>query len=544
MTTLMLTGEPLTIEQVVAVACDGRRVELARPAVERLTAARALIERIVAEKQVVYGVTTGFGALSKVHIPTEHLSDLQHNLVRSHAAGVGAPLPPQVVRAMLVLTAASLARGASGVRPALVEALLGLLNHGVVPLVPSRGSVGASGDLAPLAHIALVLIGEGQAIVLAKPVEDKETRRQGDKESWQADALSPGLPVSWSPGLVGGRWSVVGGAEALARAGLKPLRLEAKEGLALLNGTHMMAGMGALLLRDTWRLLRVAEVAAAMSLEGALGTHTALDPRIHALRAQPGQIACAARLRALLHGSELPQSHRDDPRVQDSYSLRCIPQVLGAARDTLAHVERVITNELAAVTDNPLLFAEDGAVLSGGNFHGQPLATALDLLAITLAQIAGFSERRSFLLLSAWEPEMHLTPFLTPQPGVQSGLMVAQYTAAALVAEIRALAQPASIGSLPTSAGMEDWNSMGATAALQAQQALDLARAVVAIELLCAAQALEQHRPLRSGCGVEGAYERIRARVPALIADRPPAPDITALSRMIAEGEFETLPEG
>lgn len=337
---------------------------------------------------------------------------------------------------------------------------------------------------------------------------------------------------------------MVDGAEALAWAELKPLRLEAKEGLALLNGTHVMAGMGALLVRDAWRLLRAAELAAAMSLEGALGTHAALDPRIHALRPQPGQGACAARLRALLHGSELPRSHRDDPRVQDPYSLRCVPQVLGAARDALAYVEQVIANELASVTDNPLLLVENGEVLSGGNFHGQPLATALDLLAIALAQIAGFSERRSFLLLSAWEPEMHLAPFLTPEPGLQSGLMVAQYAAAALVVEIRALAQPASISSLPTSAGMEDWNSMGATAAVQAQQALDLARDVVAIELLCATQALEQHRPLRSGRGVEAAYERIRAAVPPLIADRPPAPDIAALSRMIGEGAFEGLTDG
>jgi len=341
--------------------------------------------------------------------------------------------------------------------------------------------------------------------------------------------------------VIGGQWSVVSGAEALALAGLEPLQLEAKEGLALLNGTHLMAAMGALLLHDARRLLHAAELAAAMSLEGALGTHTPLDPRIHALRPQSGQRICAARLRALLRDSELPQSHRDDPRVQDPYSLRCVPQVLGAAHDALAYVEQVVANELAAVTDNPLVFVEDDAVLSGGNFHGQPLATALDFLAIVLAQIAGFSERRSFLLLSAWEPEMHLTPFLTPQPGVQSGLMVVQYTAAALVAELRALAQPASISSLPTSGGMEDWNSMGATSALQAQQALDLARDVVAIELLCAAQALEQHRPLRSGRGVEAAYERIRARVPILAADRPPAPDIAALAQMIGEGLFEDL---
>jgi histidine ammonia-lyase len=526
MTTLMLTGEPLSISDVVAVARAGRRVALAPQAIERIERARALVETIVAERQVCYGVTTGFGALSKVSIPTERLGELQHNLVRSHAAGVGAPLPADVVRAMLLLTAASLARGASGVRRAVVEALLALLNNDITPHVPARGSVGASGDLAPLAHIALVLIGEGQTI-------EPRTKNQ-----------EPGSRITSSAdSVLGSRFSVLSGAEALSHAGLAPLALEAKEGLALLNGTHMMAGLGALLVHDAWLLLHSAEVAAAMSLEGALGTHSALDPRIHALRPQPGQSACAAHMRALLHGSELPSSHRDDPRVQDPYSLRCIPQVLGAARDALAFVEQVIANELGAVTDNPLLFAEDNQLLSGGNFHGQPLATALDVLAIALAQIAGFSERRAFLLLSAWEPEMHLTPFLTPQPGVQSGLMIVQYTAAALVAEIRALAQPASIASLPTSAGMEDWNSMGATGALQAQQAIDLARNVVAIELLCATQALEQHRPLRSGTGVEAAYDRLRARVPALTADRPPAPDIAALARLIEEGGFERLTE-
>jgi histidine ammonia-lyase len=517
---LILTGAPLTIADVVAVARERRHVALAAQAVEQIAASRALVERIVAEGQVCYGVTTGFGALSKIPIPAEHLGALQHNLVRSHAAGVGAPLPPDIVRATMLLCAASLARGASGVRPAVVEALLALLNQGVVPLVPSRGSVGASGDLAPLAHIALVLIGEGHTL--------------GD---WRLET------GDWPANLQSLISNLKPGAEALAQAGLAPLQLKAKEGLALLNGTHLMAAMGALLHHDALLLLHAAEAAAAMSLEGALGTHAALDPRTHTLRPQPGQQECAARLRALLRGSQLAPSHRDDPRVQDPYSLRCIPQVLGAVRGSLAYVEQVVANELGAVTDNPLLFADDGAVLSGGNFHGQPLATALDLLAIVLAQIAGFAERRTFLLLSAWEPEMHLTAFLTPQPGLQSGLMVTQYTAAALVAEIRALAQPASIASLPTSAGMEDWNSMGATAALQAWQALDLARQVVAIELLCAAQALEQHRPLRSGAGVETAYERVRAHVPPLLADRPPAPDIAALANLIAAGAFEEIGE-
>ncbi|HEU4326037.1 MAG TPA: histidine ammonia-lyase [Roseiflexaceae bacterium] len=500
MTQLMLNGEPLTVDDVVAVARGGRRVALGAEAAAQVRAARSLVEQVVAHGRPVYGITTGFGALSRVTIPRRELSDLQRNLIRSHAAGVGAPLSADVARAMMLVAAASLARGASGARPELIAALLDLLNHDITPHIPSRGSVGASGDLAPLAHMALVLIGEGEVLT----------------------------PHGRAPA-----------SEALAAAGLRPLPLEAKEGLALINGTHLMAGAASLLLHDAWQLLYAAEVAAAMSLDGALGTHAPLDPRIHALRRQPGQQHCAARLRALLDGSALPASHRDDPRVQDPYTLRCIPQVLGAARDTLAYVGQVVGAELGAVTDNPLLFPDDNAILSGGNFHGQPLATVLDLLTIAVAQIAGFAERRTFLLLSAWEPEMHLPPFLTPQPGLQSGLMVAQYTAAALVVEIRALAQPASVASLPTSGGMEDWNSMGATAALQALQAIEMARNVVAIELLCAAQSLDQHRPLRSGQGVEAAHARIRAAVAPLHADHPPAPDIEAISRLIGEGAFD-----
>jgi histidine ammonia-lyase len=309
MTTLMLTGASLTIADVVAVAREGRNVALTESAGARIMAARALVERIVAEEQVVYGVTTGFGSLSKVHIPTNHLSELQHNLVRSHAAGVGPPLPPDVVRAMMLLAAASLARGASGVRPAVVELLLDMLNCGVVPLVPTRGSVGASGDLAPLAHIALVVIGEGQAAI-----ENEELRIENEE----------GYATHSQFSILNSQF--LSGSEALARTKLTPLRLEAKEGLALLNGTHLMAGMGALLLHDAWVLLRAAESAAAMSLEGALGTHVALDPRIHALRPQPGQAACAARLRALLRGSAIPHSHRDDPRVQDPTRCAASPR--------------------------------------------------------------------------------------------------------------------------------------------------------------------------------------------------------------------------
>jgi histidine ammonia-lyase len=511
--TILLDGSPLSIPQVVQVARQQQPVELAPSARAKVEHTRQFVEQLIAKHSINYGITTGFGALSKIPIPPQHLGQLQHNLVRSHSAGVGPNLPADIVRATMLLTAASLARAASGVRPIVIDTLLALLNHNIIPAVPSRGSVGASGDLAPLAHIAQTLLGEG--FVLA------------NEQSGLNQLANPNQQAA-----------LQASAEAMAQAGISPLTLEAKEGLALLNGTHLMAAMGALLVHDAWNLLHSAELAAAMSLEGAMGTHSAFDQHTHDLRPQPGQQASAAALREYLRGSRIAPSHQNDPRVQDPYSLRCIPQVLGSVRDSLEHIERIVSYELGAVTDNPLLFPDDNLVLSGGNFHGQPLATVLDLLSISVAQIAGFAERRIFLLLSAWEPEMHLTPFLTPQPGLQSGLMITQYTAAALVTEIRALAQPASVGSLPTSAGMEDWNSMGATAALQAWQALDLARSVIGIELLCASQALEQHRPLSSGVKIEQAYVRIRQVVPSLKVDRSPAPDITQLANLIYQGSL------
>jgi histidine ammonia-lyase len=327
---------------------------------------------------------------------------------------------------------------------------------------------------------------------------------------------------------------VLPAAKALAEAQIEPLALGPKEGLALLNGTHLMAGSGALLIYDAQRLLDHAVVAAAMSIEAARASIVPLDARIHALRPHRGQQTVAARLRELIEGSEIPASHRDCPRVQDPYSLRCVPQVLGAVADALDHVRSVVEVELGAVTDNPLCFPNDGVVLSGGNFHGQPLALALDMLAIALTQLAAIAERRVFLLLAAQEPEMHLPPFLSAAPGLQSGMMVAQYTAAALVNECQSLAYPASVANIPTSAGMEDFNSMGATAALKVGRVLDLARSVVAIELLCAAQALEFHRPLRAGRGVEAAHAHIRSAVPPLNRDRVLADDIAAIERLIA----------
>lgn len=495
----------LTLADVVAVAREGAVVRLAPEAADRVAMARAFIERIGSEGHTVYGVTTGFGHLSSVKISTENLADLQRNLIRSHASGVGEPFAPDTVRAVMLLLANSLARGHSGVRVEVIELLLGMLNAEVTPVVPKRGSVGASGDLAPLAHLALTLIGEGEA------------EYQGER-----------MP----------------GGEALARAGLTPLVPGAKEGLALINGTHVMEACGSLAVADAWRLVRAAEVAVAMSLEALLGSYVPLDARIHTLRPQPGQRQTAARLRALLAESEINPSHVNCGRVQDPYTLRCAPQVLGAARDALAYCAGVFDNELDAVTDNPLIFAQDGEVLSGGNFHGQPLALALDFLAIALTQVTSFSERRTYSLLEphAWDTGANaLKPFLTPEPGLNSGYMIAQYVAAALVNEMKVLAHPASIDSIPTSAGMEDFVSMGSTAAIKLQQLLPLAWRVIAIELICAAQGLEFRKPLQPGKGVASAYDAVRGIVPSLAADRPPSPDIEALAAALQSGLLDAL---
>jgi len=503
--TLGRDGAGLTLRDVVAVARENARVHLAPEAVARIHVARAVVERIGEEGRQVYGVTTGFGHLSRVAIPREQLAALQRNLIRSHASGVGEPFDVPTTRAVMLLLANSLSRGHSGARVGLVELLLGLLNAGVTPVVPKRGSVGASGDLAPLAHLSLVLIGEGEAVYEGKRMP---------------------------------------GARALESVGLAPIELSAKEGLALINGTHVMEAVGALAIHDAWRLLRAAEVAVAMSLEALLGSYVPLDERIHALRPQPGQARTAARLRALLVESEINPSHADCGRVQDPYSLRCAPQVLGAQRDALTYCEGVFAVELGAVTDNPLIFPAEGDVLTGGNFHGQPLALALDFLAIALAQVASFAERRTYYLVGPhdWDTRPDAIPlFMTPEPGVSSGYMIAQYAAAALVNEIKALAHPASIDSIPTSAGMEDFVSMGATAAIKLQQALDLAFSVVAIELLCAAQGLDFRLPLKPGRGALAAHEAVRGIVPHLNEDRPPAPDIEALATAVRDGLLDGL---
>ncbi len=498
-----LNGQALSVAEVLAVARHYASVALGDESLQRIQAARALIDTIAAEGRTVYGVTTGFGHLSKVRIQHEQLVDLQQNLLRSTAAGVGEPLSEEVARAMTLLLAASLARGNSGVRPEIIQTLLGLLNGRVYPIIPSRGSVGASGDLAPLAHLGLILIGEGEAIY------------NGQRGS---------------------------GAEVLQEIGLTPLPLQAKEGLALINGTHLMEAIGALAVADAQTIMRAAEVACAMSIEGLMGSHVPLDARIHQLRGQRGQQLSAARLLKLVSNSEINYSHRNCSRVQDPYTLRCAPQVFGAVRDALEYCATVFERELAAVTDNPLIFPEEGDVLSGGNFHGQPLALALDVMAIALAQLASFSERRIYNLMGPHDWDEGGAPlFLTPNPGLHSGFMIAQYVAAALVNEIKVLAHPASIDSIPTSAGMEDFVSMGVTSAHKLLRILEQTQQVIAIELMCAAQMLEFRKPLKPGAGVQQAYELVRSYVAKLEGDRVLAPDIAVLTKAVKEGVFDTV---
>ncbi len=494
---LPLSGRDLSLVDVVVVARDAREVTLTDEARVRMRASRGVIDRIVADGTTAYGVTTGFGDLADVRIDPPQTAELQRNLVRSHAAGVGDPLPDDVVRAMLLLRANTLAIGLSGVRVDLAELLCGMLNRGVTPVIPSRGSVGASGDLAPLAHLALVVIGEGEATVAGEPVS---------------------------------------GAKALEQAGLEPLELGAKEGLALLNGTQLMAGAGSLALHDARLLATSADVIGAMSLEAMLGTAAAYAEPLIAARPHPGQIAVAAHLRELLSGSEIGESHRaSEHRVQDAYSLRCMPQVHGAVRDALATLAGVLEVEVNAATDNPLVFPS-GEVISGGNFHGEPLAMALDYAKIAVAELASISERRTARLVDA-----HLSglpAFLAERPGLESGLMIAQYTAAALVNELQTLAHPSSVDTVPTSANQEDHVSMGATSALHLREVVDRAASVLAIEALCAAQGLDFRAPLRPGQGVAHGHAAVRSVAAHRDVDRPPAPEIAAVRDLLWSGRL------
>jgi len=508
---LALDGRSLTIEDVADVSRGRRRVAVSAAAVEAMACSRRAVEDALAKHRPVYGINTGFGRLSEVAIPPDQLRQLQRNLILSHAAGVGPDLDEDQVRAAMLLRANALALGRSGVRPCLVDALCRLLCQDVVPVVPSQGSLGASGDLAPLAHIALVLLGRGEA------------RFQGER---------------------------LAGGEALRRAGMEPLSLEAKEGLALINGTQVMTGIGCLALFDGRTVASAGDVAAAMTLEALGGLTAAFDPRLQEARGYPGQIKTAERVLRLLDGSRLVD--RFSPgHVQDAYSLRCVPQVHGAVRDALEYGRAVLEREINSATDNPLVFAggesgeragEDYAVVSGGNFHGQPISMALDYLAIAVSALANISERRIERLVN---PDLSGLPaFLTPMGGIQSGFMLAQYTAAALASENKVLASPASVDSIPSSANQEDHVSMGAIAARKFAQVVGNTRMVVAIELLAAAQALDLRAdqeglasPLPSmGRGTSRAYELIRDAIPRLKGDRELAPDIVAVSGMVSSG--------
>src|SRR5213083_1834690 len=484
-----LDGHSLAIEDVVSVARHGASVAVAAHSLAAVHGSRRVVEAAIARGDTMYGVTTGFGKLAHVRIRPEQARELQRNLIRSHASGVGDPLSVEAVRAMMLLRANVLLRGTSGVRPALPELIVAMLNQRVHPRVPSQGSVGASGDLAPLAHLALAMIGEG---------ED---------------------------------------GAALQAKGLRPITLEAKEGLAFVNGTQAQTGLAALLVRDAWVLWRTAHAAAAMSLEAVRGTPVPFDPRIHDARPHPSQQRSAALLRQLLADSEIRESHREnDPRVQDAYSLRCTPQVLGAVGEALAFAERLVATELNAATDNPLVFDDD--VLSGGNFHGQPIALALDVIGIALATLAGLAERR---LERVVNPDLSsgLPAFLAREPGLESGFMTAQIAAAALVADTRVLATPASVQSIPTEGNQEDVVPMGMSAAWKAERIVANAARIVAIELLAGAQGLEYLKPLRPGRGVARMHAAVRREVAALDGDRPLTADIERIASGVRVGRFD-----
>ena len=496
-----LTGGSLSLSEFASVVAGGERVLLSAAARGRVEAAREVIERAVASGEAVYGVNTGFGNLANVRIAAADLETLQLRLVLSHAAGVGEPLSDEAVRGMLLLRANTLAKGHSGVRPLLIDGLLDLLNHDLLPEVPSRGSVGASGDLAPLAHLALPLLGRGRV------------RRAG---------------------------TFVPSEEALREAGLAPIRLAPREGLGLVNGTQAMTSLLVLAVVEARRLVRAADLIGAMSAEALRGTDTAFDARIHAVRPHPGQLASARNLWMLLQGSGIRDSHRtNDVRVQDPYSLRCMPQVHGAVRDTVADVERRLLIEMNSATDNPLVFAEDDETLSGGNFHGEPMAIAADFLAIGLAELGSISERRTEKLTN--DAFSGLPPFLVANAGLNSGFMMAQVTAAALVSENKVLAHPASVDSIPTSADKEDHVSMGMWAALKCRQVAANVRQILAVELLAAAQGVDLLRPLRSSSRIEALHSWVRRAVAPWNEDREMAPDLAAADRLLATDDIPGL---
>ncbi len=492
---IVIDGNSLTLDQLVGVARDDHKVTLAESARQRVAAARAVVDEFAERDTPTYGINTGFGNFADVRIPHESLNELQVNLLRSHAAGVGEPLPVPAVRATMLLRANVLAKGYSGIRVETLERLIDLLNDGVHPRVPSRGSVGASGDLAPLAHLALVLIGEGE--------------------------LASGESV----------------VAALANAGRQPIRLAPKEGLALINGTQASTALLGLALDDAEQLARAADIAAALSIDGLQGSTKPFDARIHAARGFAGQATSAHNLVQLLAGSGINAAHANCGRVQDAYSMRCAAQVHGAARDAFAFAHRTFDIEANAATDNPMVFADTGEIISGGNFHGAPVAMAADVTCLGIVQLATISERRSERLVN---PALSGLPaFLTRRGGLESGLMLAQVTAAALTSELKTLAHPAGADTIPTSANKEDHVSMSMSAALKARRAVELARTVVAIELLCACQAIDLLKPLETSPALSRVHQTIRARVPTLDADRSTSRDLDVITQMIASGELD-----
>jgi histidine ammonia-lyase len=499
---IQLDGRPLTLQQIVEVANGKEEVSLSDKARGRIDDARRVVEDIVSEGRTVYGVNTGFGKLSDVSIQKSELRQLQLNLVRSHSCGLGNPLSEAEARAMLLLRANVLAAGFSGARPIVIETLIQMLERKVTPVIPEKGSVGASGDLAPLAHLALAVIGEGEVFY--------EGRR-------------------------------VASSAAFESAKIAPLQLEVKEGLALLNGTQAMGAVGALALYRGQRLAKVADIAGAMTLEALRGTPVAFDERIHAVRPHRGQQEVATHLRELLRDSEIRKSHlENDPRVQDAYSLRCMPQVHGAIRDALTHAQNAVEIESGSATDNPLVFADTGDVLSGGNFHGAPLALAFDYAAIALTDLISITERRIDRLVNPDSNE-DLPPFLTQDPGISSGFMMLQVTAAALLSEAKVLAHPASIDNVPTDGGKEDHVSMGMTAATKLRSIVEIAELATAIELITAAQGLDFRAPLVPGRGVKVAYDVVRSHVTKTSSDRSMSSDIESIVKAIHDNELGNL---
>ena len=502
--TVVVDGSPITVEDVVAVALGSARAVPGADLDERMEPARALVERVVEDNETVYGITTGFGALANTRIQPDQASEMQYALLRSHAAGVGSHIEPEIVRAMLLCRARTLAQGYSGVRPEIVRFLLTLLDRDIIPAVPSQGSVGASGDLAPFAHLALPIIGEGEILI-------------------------DGVAVPAGP--------------VLEAAGIEPLQLLPKEGLSLLNGTEGMLAHGCLAVHRAMQLVDATDSAAALSIEALMGSSRPFEHRIQALRPHPGQLKSAARIHALLQGSEIDASHHDDfaHKVQDAYSLRCAPQVHGAVRDTIEYARTVFTIELGSVVDNPIVFAEDGDVVSSGNFHGQPLAFVLDYLAIAVTELGSISERRVDRLLDPHRSS-GLTPFLATNPGVSSGYMITQYTAAAIVAQNRVFSHPASVESIPTSGMQEDHVSMGWGAARKLNMVLTNTARVIAIELMCAAQGVDQ-RPMDPAPGTMRVHDEVRSVCPPLVEDRPPGPDIMKIAALIESGAFDPAEE-